>query len=296
MQAISPSDWEEYQLLDCGYGEKLEKFGQYIVIRPEPQALWPPQWKLEKWREMAHIRFVRENPNKPTANSKEPLGWAYLKKNVNTPWWINYKYKDLHLKMKLILTGFGHVGIFPEQADNWNFIYDRVKKIGKPKLLNLFAYTGGASIVGAMAGADVYHLDAIKQVVNWSSENAQGNQIKNIHWVVDDAIKYLKRVVKKGEKFQGLILDPPAYGRGPNGERWVLSEGLDELIQLCAQVLNGQDAFMIVNFYSLGLSPQVGYNMIKAYFKGGSIHYGELYIPSETGYKLPLGNYVRYER
>jgi len=295
MRSICPQHWKEYRLIDCGYGEKLEKFGHYTIIRPEPQALWPPAWKNEKWNEMADVRFVRENPQKSLSNAA-PSGWAYLKKNINTHWWINYQHGGLDLKMKLMLTGFGHVGIFPEQADNWDYIFKKIRSMQKPRILNLFAYTGGASLVASMAGGDVYHLDAIKQVVNWSGENAASNQIKNIHWVVEDALKYLKRLAKKGEKFQGLILDPPAYGRGPTGERWVLSEGLDELVQLCSRILAPADAFMVFNFYSLGLSPQVGYNMVKAYFKKGNTDYGELFYPSETGYRLPLGNFVRFER
>ncbi|HEY4786096.1 MAG TPA: class I SAM-dependent methyltransferase, partial [Bacteroidales bacterium] len=203
----------------------------------------------------------------------------------------------LRLKMRLGLTAFKHVGLFPEQAENWNYIYQTIKttNVATPRVLNLFAYTGGASLAAKAAGADVLHVDSVKQVINWSAENQQASKLDGIRWVVEDALKYVRREIKRGKTYHGIILDPPAYGRGPEGEKWVLEENINELIKICSQLLEKKDAFFVLNLYSMGFSALITENLIKAHFPmGKSYEMGELYLPDQSGKRLPLGVFLRF--
>jgi 23S rRNA (cytosine1962-C5)-methyltransferase len=284
-------NWPEYELLDSGNFEKLERFGKYILIRPEPQALWPKQLSANEWQSMAHGRFERDNTKKSHRDStNENGGWQYYKP-MPKQWEISYA--PLGLKLKLSCTSFGHLGVFVEQISNWHFIDEQIKSIGnRPKVLNLFAYTGAASIVAANAGADVTHLDAVKNVVTWANENKQLSDAPDIRWLVEDALKYVKRQANKGAIFQGIIIDPPAYGRGPTGEKWILEENLNELVQYCAAISDPKNSFVLLNLYSMGLSGTIGCNLIKAHYKKEAT-WGECIVPGKDGFDLPLCTWVR---
>ncbi len=284
-------NWPEYELLDSGNFEKLERFGKYILIRPEPQALWPKQLDANEWQNLAHGRFERDNTKKSHRDSTiENGGWQFFKP-MPKQWEISYA--PLGLKLKLSCTSFGHLGVFVEQISNWHFIDEQIKRIGnRPKVLNLFAYTGAASIVAANAGADVTHLDAVKNVVTWANENKQLSNAPDIRWLVEDALKYVKRQANKGAIFQGIIIDPPAYGRGPTGEKWILEENLNELVQHCAAISDPKNSFILLNLYSMGLSGTIGCNLIKAHYKKEPT-WGECIVPGKNGFDLPLCTWVR---
>lgn len=285
----------DYKLIDCGDFEKLERFGEYHLIRPESQAIWPRRLDDKKWKNMAHAHFRRDQ-NKVTTRSAEPGtgGWNFYKPMPDN-WVISCPLPVGTFRMKLSLTSFGHVGIFPEQAENWFYIYETIQnsKIEKPRVLNAFAYTGGASLAARIAGAEVTHLDAVKQIVNWGKENMVLNNLSDIRWIIDDAVKFLRREVKRGKKYNGIILDPPAYGRGPNGERWILDEGINEVLSLCASVLESRNSFFVLNLYSLGYSPIIANNLVESYFNFEEKDFGESFISSESGIKLPLGIFFR---
>ena len=220
----------DYTLIDTGDGEKLERFGQFTLRRPEPQAIWRKSLTEKQWAEAADASFMRDT------RSEERGEWR-LKPKMPSRWSVKYDYKDMHLSMRLGLTSFKHVGIFPEQAANWNFIYDSCKEIGSAKVLNLFAYTGGATLAARAAGAEVTHVDSVKQVVTWSRENMESSSLDSIRWIVEDALKFVQREVRRGNRYNGIILDPPAYGRGANGEKWVLEENITQMLECCAELL-----------------------------------------------------------
>ena len=240
MQLLCPVSWPDYQLLDCGNGEKLEKFGPYILIRPEPKALWAKTETTEEWLRQAHIRFI-QGAGFGKAGKEDSGTWEKLKK-VPDRWNIRYK---KFFKLRLGLTAFKHVGVFPEQAPNWDFIYRKVYELKEqdpgstPKVLNLFAYTGAASLAARAAGAEVVHLDAVRQVITWSRENMELSGLNGIRWILEDAFKFVKREVRRGTTYQGIILDPPAYGHGPDGEKWKLDDCLFSLLQECSRILAG---------------------------------------------------------
>ncbi|MES2690756.1 MAG: class I SAM-dependent methyltransferase [Bacteroidota bacterium] len=287
MNLFTPENWKNYELLDCGELEKLEKFGDIVLRRPEPQALWKKQWTEQEWNKLADVKFVQKG-----SHSGE---W---KKNraVNDKWTLKYGHDELKITFNLSLTSFKHVGIFPEQALNWDFIYNSVKKIKaeQPRVLNLFAYTGGASLAAKAAGADVTHVDSIKQVINWSRENMESSGLKDIRWVVEDALKFVKREVKRGKKYNGIILDPPAYGIGTNGERWKLEDSINEILNDIAQLLD-EEHFLVLNVYSLGLSPLILENLLNTNFKATpNLDLGEVYLHAKSGIKLPLGILARF--
>ncbi len=286
MELQYPEHWQQYELLDCGEFEKLERFGNYITIRPEPQAVWPKVWTNKDWKEKAHVRF--------SAKSSSSGTWEKIKKMPDN-WTIEYgihasKNKS-HLAFKLALTSFKHVGIFPEQAVNWEKIYSAMAKMEQPKFLNLFAYTGGASIAARAAGADVTHVDSIKQVVSWAKENMVLSSLDNIRWMIDDALKFVKKEARRGNIYQGIILDPPAYGHGPNGEKWKLEEQIHELIIEVLTILDPKSHLLILNAYSLGFSALILENLLKdfAVKHKSELKIGELYLPAKSGVKLPLG-------
>lgn len=295
MQLITPLCWKDYELIDSGNKEKLERFGNIVVSRPEPQALWDRSLSESEWSKMANAQFIR---HKSAKENNDQGDWR-LNKGVPEQWFINYNYKEMHLRFRLGFTSFKHVGIFPEQADNWNFIYDSTKllTVPEPKVLNLFAYTGGASIAARSAGADVSHLDSIKQVVTWARENQDASGLNNIRWIVEDAMVYAKREAKRGKKYNGLILDPPAYGRGTNGERWVLDDSINEMLKYCEQILAPENSFLVLNLYSLGLSAMVAENLVRSTFKNiKTIESGEFYLNDRFDKKLPLGTFLRFRR
>lgn len=298
MQARAPQGWIDYEMVDCGGFEKLERFGKYHLIRPEPQAVWSPRMSRKEWENLADASFVREKQKVSYRTGSEANGgWTYYKK-LPQNWEIGYPIADQSIRFKLSFTSFGHIGVFPEQADNWQYIYHQIQKsqVSNPKVLNLFAYTGGASLAARAAGADVTHLDSVKQVVNWSAENMTMSKLDGIRWLVEDAFKYVQREVKRGKTYQGIILDPPAYGRGPTGEKWVLEEGIDELIKMCAELLAPKDSFLVLSLYSLGFSSLIADNLVSQYIPNAEKEFGEFYIPTKTGFKLPLGTFLRLSR
>ena len=305
--------WKGYQLLDSGRGEKLERFGPFVLRRPEPKALWDPSLPDAEWKKRAHVNFV------PGAGfgkaGKEELGtWNRLKK-MDDQWVISYKgaadaetgaNSDLDISLRLGLTAFKHVGVFPEQAPNWEFIFaetSRLVRINKangldrPKVLNLFAYTGGASLAARAAGADVTHLDSVRQVVTWARENMERSGLDGIRWVVEDALKFARREAKRGNLYQGIILDPPAYGHGPDGEKWKLDELLFDLLKNVAQILAPRDSFLVLNLYSNGYSATLGETVCREAFKTfRELESGELALRDEFGKVLPLSIFVRLKR
>ena len=290
-----PSSWKDYELIDSGNGEKLERFGKFILVRPEPQAIWSPVLDEQEWKRMAHSRFDREQKDKFRFMEDVNGGWS---KNSIVPesWNVSYQYQKLSITLRLSLTSFGHVGIFPEQGSNWNFIYDTLSegKISKPRVLNLFAYTGAASIVAKAAGADVTHVDASRPGLNWANQNMQLNNLTDIRWVYEDALKFVKREVKRGNKYNGIIMDPPPYGRGPDGEKWTLQEKLNELIQLSNALLEKKNSFFILSMYAVGLSPLVGLNVVKTHFDVEP-DCGEFFLKSSNQRDLPMGTFLRFK-
>ena len=286
--------WTDYELIDTGGFEKLERFGKYIISRPEPQAAWNKSLPQNVWETTANAIFRKETP-KDGKHENERGEWI-LKKNMPQQWWVRYSYKDMNLRFRLGLTSFKHVGLFPEQAENWNFIYDHIRQMHEkqPRVLNLFAYTGGASLAARAAGADVTHVDSVKQVVSWSRENMEASGMCDIRWIVDDALKFLRREVKRAKQYEGIILDPPAYGRGPAGEKWLLEEGINELIELSSKLLSHNEKIFVLNLYSMGFSALVAENIIKSYFPHSSCECGELFIPDSAGRRMPLGVFARF--
>jgi 23S rRNA (cytosine1962-C5)-methyltransferase len=292
MQLLSPEHWPDYELIDSGGFEKIERFGKYILIRPEPQALWNCSIPRSDWDSMSHAEFRKEK------NDPEKGKWI-LKKGVPEQWEIGYSSGGMKFRMRLGLTAFRHIGVFPEQAENWDYIYSSVQSLNKTsaRVLNLFAYTGGASLAARAAGADVYHVDSVKPVVSWARENMELSKLENIRWVVEDALKFVQREVRRGSKYSGIILDPPAYGRGPEGEKWVLDDGLPEMMSLCGQLLETENAFLILNMYSIGYSALVADNLVNSHFSNtGNKGYGELYLADKFGKRLPLGTFLRFNR
>ncbi len=298
MKLLSPDNWTDYELIDCGNFEKLERIGNYTIIRPEPQALWNKKLTDSEWKKLANARFARDTQKKSYRfGGEENGGWTYFQKFPENSV-VNYKYKDISINFKIALTSFGHIGLFPEQAENWKFIIDFYKNTNQNpgKVINLFAYTGGSSLAARASNAEVVHVDAVKQVISWANENMQLSKLDNIRWIVEDAIKYMRREVTRGNKYQGIILDPPAYGRGPAGEKWVLEEGLPELLELSNKISEEENSFLILNMYSLGYSSLVVDNLIDCHFIYKTKETGELFLQSKAGYKLPLGIFGRIIR
>ena len=288
--ALTPQHWKDYELLDCGDFEKLERFGTVVMIRPEPQAVWPKLWPESEWTKLHHIRFKGRS-----ATSGE---WVKKNKDVPERWHIEYANPSVKIKFRLALTSFKHVGIFPEQAVNWDYISDTIAqfKNPKPKILNLFAYTGGASLIAKAAGADITHVDSIKQVVSWASENQEISGLKDIRWVVEDALKFVQRELKRGNKYNGIILDPPAYGHGPKGEKWKLEDHIQEMMKDVVQLLDPEEHFLILNTYSLGFSSIIVENLIKGAFpKVKNLEIGELFLEAKSGVNLPLGVFGKFK-
>ena len=297
MLLLCPQDFPDYELIDCGDFLKMERFGKYISIRPEPQAVWSPAQTISEWRRKAHVEFIPKSSSAGT--------WNKLR-DMPDQWKMKYLLKDgesaSELTFRLGLTSFKHVGLFPEQAVNWDFIYTntlKIKSMGvdQPKILNLFAYTGAASLAAKAAGADTTHLDSIKQVVNWAKENMELSGLTDIRWLVEDALTFVKREVRRGKKYHGIILDPPAYGHGTNGEKWKMEDMINEMISGVAKLAD-EKFFLILNTYSLGFSSIILDNFMQQEFKHFTkqTQTGELFLNATTSdIKLPLGVFARIE-
>lgn len=286
---LSPEFWDEYELLDCGNFEKLERFGKYVFVRPEPQALWPKRLPEADWN-AADVVFEGRSPSS---------GDWKRRSSIPDRWEIKYSSDQLNLKFRLALTSFKHVGLFPEQAVNWEYIATQIKRLrtSEPRFLNLFAYTGAASLAARQAGAQVTHVDSIKQVVTWANDNMQLNGLQDIRWMVDDAVKFVKREIRRGNTYHGIILDPPAYGHGPKGEKWKLEDMVSDLVADVCQLLDPEEHFMVLNTYSLGFSAVVARNLLEAHAsKSTRIDIGELNLQARSGVNLPLGVYGRAEK
>lgn len=324
MVEFPSKDWKDYELLDSGCGEKLERFGQIITVRPEPKALWDRSMSEAEWRRLAHFSFKlasAQNGGRDAGKGGKNAGSGAIEdrgtwerhKKADEQWYIRYGAdagsasvagaagaSGPQFRLRLGLTAFKHVGIFPEQAPNWEFIYRQVRRLAenaagsgpertantgpertantgpertaetgteqRPKVLNLFAYTGGASLAAKAAGADVTHLDSIRQVVTWARGNMEASGMDGIRWIVEDAMKFVQREERRGNLYDGIILDPPAYGHGPNGEKWKLDDSLFGLLRSVSHILKPQNSFMVLNLYSNGYSAALGETLVRQAF------------------------------
>lgn len=279
--------WTDYELLDCSGGERLERWGRYNLIRPDPQVIWDTPRRHPGWKN-AHARYLRSSTG----------GGQWEKNKLPESWQIAYG--DLTFNVKPM--NFKHTGLFPEQAVNWDWITEKIKKAGRPvQVLNLFAYTGGATIAAAAAGAGVCHVDAARGMVSWARENARasGLEDKPIRWIVDDCAKFIDREIRRGRRYDAVIMDPPSYGRGPSGEVWKLEDDLFDFIKLCTGVLSEDALFAVINSYTTGLSAStltyIAETLITKRF-GGRSESRELGLPvTESGLYLPCGATCRWE-
>lgn len=292
-----PSEkWSDYELLDSGQGEKLERFGRVVMARPEPKALWNKTLSQQEWDKLCYTRF---SPGAGFGKAgKEDSGTWHKMKEMEEQWYIRYPgtQKGLNFSLRLGLTSFKHVGVFPEQAPNWEYIYAHCRP--GMKVLNLFAYTGGASLAAKASGADVTHLDSVRQVVSWAKGNMEKSGLDGIRWVVEDAMKFARREAKRGHSYDGIILDPPAYGHGPDGERWKLDDCLFDMLKEVRKILAPKNSFMVLNLYSNGYSALLGETVVKEAFalKGDyKLESGELALRDRFGKNLPLSIVVRLE-
>ena len=281
--------WTDFELLDTSAGERLERWGDVILIRPDPQIIWDTPKKNPLWRG-AHAVYHR--------SSTGGGAWQELRK-VPKVWSISYK----NLRFNLKTMGFKHTGIFPEQAVNWDFVAEKIKSASRPlKVLNLFGYTGAATLSAASAGASVCHVDASKGMVAWARENAamSGLAERPIRWIVDDCVKFVQREIRRGNKYDGIIMDPPSYGRGPGGEVWKLESELFPLVNLCAQILSEEASFLLLNSYTTGLSPAVMECLLSVTLKkkfGGEVSAEEIGLPvTEQKIVLPCGSTAIWQR
>ncbi len=280
------TDFEEYKILDMAHGEKLESWNGVILRRPDPQVIWNKESFPELWNK-ADATYHRSNTG----------GGSWDNKKAPDTWQIHYK--DLTFNLKLM--GFKHTGLFPEQSYNWNFMIDKIKNSGrKIKVLNLFAYTGGATCACAFAGADVVHVDSSRGMVDWAKENikASGLEDRYVRFIVDDVIKFVEREIRRGNKYDAIIMDPPSFGRGANHEVWRFEENLYELVELCTKVLSDDPLFFLINSYTTGISSEVLKNILELSInKKGIVTNGEIGLPMEnSNLILPCGIYGRWEK
>ena len=280
--------WKDYRLLDCGRGEKLERWGDYTLVRPDPQAIWNTPRTDPAWRHPS-ARYARSSS-----------GGGQWEKNALPPRW-EVRYRELTFQIKPM--NFKHTGLFPEQAANWDWAMERIRQAGRPiRVLNLFAYTGGATVACAAAGASVCHVDAAKGMVQWARENAKSSGLEEapIRWIVDDCGKFVEREIRRGRKYDAVIMDPPSYGRGPTGEVWKLEENLYPFVELVSGVLSDEPLFLILNSYTTGLAPSVLTYILETLISkkfGGHTVSDELGLPVEsTGLALPCGATGRWLR
>lgn len=278
-QRWAPENWQEYSVLDSGKGARLEQFGELVLDRPDPSAVWARRRDDREWRE-ADARF---EPTGKTKGNWVPHG------SIPEKWNLNYQSPQLKLKFQLEMTRFKHVGIFPEQAVNWEYIAQHVQ--AGDAFLNLFAYTGGASLAARAAGADVTHVDAIRQVVDWTRVNMELSGLNGIRWVVEDALKFAHRERKRGNRYRGIVIDPPTWGLGPKGEKWKLE---DQLIPLCTVIadLVLPGGFIIMNTYS-GISPSALETVWSRILPSADFEVGELCLMGQDGHHIPTGSLIR---
>lgn len=279
-------NWKDYEVIDCSKGEKLERWGDYILVRPDPQVIWDTPRKEKGWHKMnAHYHRSKKGGGE----------WEFF--DLPQQWSIHYR----NLTFQLKPFSFKHTGLFPEQAANWDWFSELIKKAGRPvKVLNLFAYTGGATIAAAAAGASVTHVDASKGMVTWAKENAASSGLADapIRWIVDDCVKFVEREIRRGNHYDAIIMDPPSYGRGPKGEIWKIEESIHPLVKLCAQLLVEKPLFFLINSYTTGLQPAVLSYLIGTELKRfpGKVTADEIGLPvSSNGLTLPCGASGRFE-
>lgn len=285
---FAANDWVDFELLDTGNGEKLERWGQLVLRRPDPQAMWPIIQETSRWKN-ADAHYHR---------SSSGGGHWEFKKKLPERWTISYGNLAFFVKP----TGFKHTGLFPEQAVNWKWMSEKIQEAGRPiKVLNLFAYTGGASVACASAGAEVCHVDASKGVVQWAKENLELSGLKDrpVRFITDDVFKFVQREKRRGKRYDAIIMDPPSYGRGPGGETWKLEDDLYPFVDFCREILTDNPLFFLINSYTTGISPTVLHNILKMTLGkkyGGRITAGEIGLPiTASGMILPAGILARWE-
>ena len=281
-------NWKDYEVIDCSNGEKLERWGQYILVRPDPQVIWDTPRAAKGW----HKRNAHYHRSKKGGGE-----WEFF--DLPEQWTIRYSHLNLTFHLKPF--SFKHTGLFPEQAVNWDWFSEKIKKAGRPvRVLNLFAYTGGATLAAAAAGAHVTHVDAAKGMVQWAKENAAASGLGDapIRWLVDDSVKFTEREIRRGNTYDAIIMDPPSYGRGPKGEVWKIEDAIHPLVQLCTRILSNQPLFFLINSYTSGLQPAVLSYLLGTEMKryGGRITAEEIGLPvSASGLVLPCGASGRWE-
>ena len=280
------AQWTDYELLDASGGERLERWGDILLIRPDPQVIWDTPKTLKGWRKCnAHYHRSKKGGGE----------WEFF--DLPSQWAIHYR--DLTFNLKPF--SFKHTGLFPEQAANWDWFSEKIRQTGRPvKVLNLFAYTGGATLAAAAAGAAVTHVDASKGMVTWAKENAVSSGLKDapIRWLVDDCTKFVEREIRRGNHYDAIIMDPPSYGRGPKGEIWKIEDSIHPFIKLCTKLLSDQPLFFLVNSYTTGLAPAVLTYMLSTELKdfGGHVESQEIALPvTSSGLFLPCGASGRWE-
>jgi len=290
---IIADNWKDYELLDTGYGEKLERWGKVVLRRPDPQAIWPPKLSQDEW-DKADAIYQRSQ----TGGG----GWRF-EQNIPERWPVFYENKADRLGFYVKMMGFKHTGLFPEQAVNWNYIIEKIKNAKRSiSVLNLFAYTGGATIAAAYAGAEVCHVDSSKGMVNWAKENIVLNGLsdRKVRFIVDDVVKFVKREIRRGKRYDCIIMDPPSYGRGPEGEKWEIETELFALVENCCELLSDEPLFFLINGYTTGLSSTILTNVLKmsSVMKfGGKVTNGEIGLcASSSKLVLPCGTFARWER
>lgn len=280
--------WKDYEVLDASDGEKLERWGRYILVRPDPQVIWRTERRDPRWRRF-DARYFRSSSG----------GGKWSEHHLPERWSVSYGPLTFNVKPM----NFKHTGVFPEQAANWDYIMQSIRGAGRPiSVLNLFAYTGGATLAAAAAGASVCHVDAAKGMVAWAKENARSSGLENasIRWIVDDCAKFVEREIRRGRRYDAIIMDPPSYGRGPSGEIWKLEQNLYPFVELVAGVLSDDPLFVIINSYTTGLAPSVLGCIMDSVFRprfGGSSRCDELGLPiTDSGLVLPCGATGRWSR
>ena len=273
--------WKDYEVIDTSCGEMLERWGRYILLRPDPQVIWKTEKTVPEWNRL-NGHYHR--------SSKGGGEWEFFK--LPEEWTISYR--ELNFRLKPF--SFKHTGLFPEQAVNWDWCSERIREAGRPvKVLNLFAYTGGATLAAASAGASVTHVDASKGMVTWAKENAAASHLEDapVRWLVDDCVKFVEREIRRGNKYDGIIMDPPSYGRGPKGEIWKIEESIYPFVELAAQLLSDDALFFLINSYTTGLQPAVLSYMLSTVIqkkRGGEVQSSEIGLPvSSNGLVLPCG-------
>ena len=280
--------WTDIEVLDCTDGEKLERWGDKVVVRPDPQVIWQTKRRHKGWTSY-DARYKRSNTG----------GGHWEDHALPERWKVHYGDLTFHVGPM----NFKHMGLFPEQAVNWDFMREKIKSAGRPlQILNLFAYTGGATVAAAKAGAAVCHVDAAKGMVAWAKENAKASGLEQapIRWIVDDCVKFVEREIRRGKRYDGIIMDPPSYGRGPSGEIWKLEDNLYPFVELVSQVLSEDPSFVLINSYTTGLSPAVLTYISDSIFTkrfGGKAESWEIGLPvAESGLVLPCGATCRWQR